>query len=66
MVRSPGTPCPRAIGQSEMTREYIASLREGPHSMPLGPVFLQVRRPAGPPRRSTASIEKQLLLLTLL
>ena len=33
---------PRAIGQSDMTREYIASLREGPHSMPLGPVFLQV------------------------
>jgi len=37
----------RAIGQSDMTREYIASLREGPHSMPLGPVFLQVESVLG-------------------
>jgi len=32
----------RAIGQSDMTREYIYSLEEPPYKMPKGPIFLQV------------------------
>jgi len=32
----------RAIGQSDMTREYIYSLKEKPFTMPRGPVLLQV------------------------
>jgi len=32
----------RAIGQSDMTREYIYSLKERPYTMPRGPVLLQV------------------------
>eukprot|EP00091_Calanus_sinicus_P022384 TRINITY_DN7073_c0_g1_i2.p1 TRINITY_DN7073_c0_g1~~TRINITY_DN7073_c0_g1_i2.p1 ORF type:complete len:345 (-),score=70.85 TRINITY_DN7073_c0_g1_i2:145-1179(-) len=32
----------RAIGQSDMTREYIYSLKETPYHMPRGPVLLQV------------------------
>lgn len=32
----------RAIGQSEMTRDYIKNLQEGEFSMPQGPLFLQV------------------------
>jgi len=32
----------RAIGQSDMTREYIYSLKEKPYTMPRGPVLLQV------------------------
>jgi len=32
----------RAIGQSDMTREYIYSLAESPYRMPRGPVLLQV------------------------
>merc|ERR1719431_1592923 len=32
----------RAIGQSDMTREYIYSLKEKPYRMPRGPVLLQV------------------------
>lgn len=32
----------RAIGQSDMTREYIYSLKETPYQMPRGPVLLQV------------------------
>eukprot|EP00092_Neocalanus_flemingeri_P006709 GFUD01007247.1.p1 GENE.GFUD01007247.1~~GFUD01007247.1.p1 ORF type:complete len:341 (+),score=59.15 GFUD01007247.1:196-1218(+) len=32
----------RAIGQSDMTREYIYSLTETPYKMPRGPVLLQV------------------------
>jgi len=32
----------RAIGQSDMTREYIYSLKEKPYIMPRGPVLLQV------------------------
>jgi len=32
----------RAIGQSDMTREYIYSLKEKPYQMPRGPVLLQV------------------------
>eukprot|EP00092_Neocalanus_flemingeri_P061922 GFUD01074610.1.p1 GENE.GFUD01074610.1~~GFUD01074610.1.p1 ORF type:complete len:346 (+),score=61.46 GFUD01074610.1:342-1379(+) len=32
----------RAIGQSDMTREYIYSLAETPYEMPRGPVLLQV------------------------
>eukprot|EP00092_Neocalanus_flemingeri_P018333 GFUD01019842.1.p1 GENE.GFUD01019842.1~~GFUD01019842.1.p1 ORF type:complete len:341 (+),score=59.74 GFUD01019842.1:77-1099(+) len=32
----------RAIGQSDMTREYIYSLAEAPYKMPRGPVLLQI------------------------
>jgi len=32
----------RAIGQSDMTRDYIYSLTETPYKMPRGPVLLQV------------------------
>ena len=34
--------CCRAIGQSEMTADYIRSLKEGSYKMPRGPVLLQV------------------------
>jgi len=32
----------RAIGQSDNTRDYIYSLREGNYTMPRGPIFLRV------------------------
>ena len=37
-----GLECFRAIGQSEMTANYIRSLKEGSYKMPSGPVLLQV------------------------
>ena len=32
----------RAIGQSDMTRNYLESLRESGYKMPEGPILLQV------------------------
>ena len=52
-----------AIGQSDMTRDYIYSLTETPYKMPRGPVLLQVESLLGALQTEVGFCELQQKLL---